>query len=285
MPAANIPPMVATSSPSALEVNLRRLMAKCDAKVRSSDKILQGSDRTRYATNIKVLKEMLMDLEDELTKKYDAYDLFHAIYLDKAIVGLTRDVRFRYVLNHSGKGDIDALMEYEKKIEQLASVVDGSAPIVSGNKGLVQVRMIPPVSQTPDALARGINSAPRRISQHVLEPSREDLHGQSSRSSKEPDFSTPNRADELLGLRERRLMQQLRHNAMAIQQTLTDEQKSGILDDADQALDNNISRLGKERTRLELYSKQSRKTKWMIWGIVLGVSVMFVFMFFVIRIF
>ncbi|KAI7824651.1 vesicle transport protein [Gamsiella multidivaricata] len=302
MPAANIPPMVATSSPSALEVNLRRLMAKCDAKVRSSDKILQGSDRTRYATNIKVLKEMLMDLEDELTK--------------------------------NGKGDIDALMEYEKKIEQLASVVDGSAPIVSGNKGLVQVRMIPPVSQTPDALARGINSAPRRISQHVLEPSREDLHGQSSRSSKEPDFSTPNRADELLGLRERRsgkdtsqqrqtdglrisdardpapdqrqieaalqndrtqreemeegisrLMQQLRHNAMAIQQTLTDEQKSGILDDADQALDNNISRLGKERTRLELYSKQSRKTKWMIWGIVLGVSVMFVFMFFVIRIF
>ncbi|OAQ31261.1 hypothetical protein K457DRAFT_124271 [Linnemannia elongata AG-77] len=74
------------------------------------------------------------------------------------------------------------------------------------------------------------------------------------------------------------LMQQLRHNALAIQQTLVDEQKSG-------ALDTNISRLGKERARLELYSKQSRKTKWMIWGIVLGVSVVFVFMFFIIRIF
>jgi t-SNARE complex subunit (syntaxin) len=58
-----------------------------------------------------------------------------------------------------------------------------------------------------------------------------------------------------------------------------------LFDDADQALDTNISRLGKERARLELYSKQSRKTKWMIWGIVLGVSVVFVFMFFIIRIF
>ncbi|KAI1306260.1 hypothetical protein EDD11_004846 [Mortierella claussenii] len=81
------------------------------------------------------------------------------------------------------------------------------------------------------------------------------------------------------------LMQQLRHNAMAIHQTLADERSSGYLDDADQALDTNISRLGKERTRLELYSKQSRKTKWMIWGIVLAVSMVFVFMFFIIRIF
>ncbi|KAG0042244.1 hypothetical protein BGZ83_000736 [Gryganskiella cystojenkinii] len=82
-----------------------------------------------------------------------------------------------------------------------------------------------------------------------------------------------------------RLVQQLRHNALAMQQTLVDEQNSGLLDDADQALDSNISRLGKERARLELYSKQSRKTKWMIWGIVFGVSITFVFMFFVIRIF
>ncbi|ORZ26456.1 hypothetical protein BCR41DRAFT_348349 [Lobosporangium transversale] len=82
-----------------------------------------------------------------------------------------------------------------------------------------------------------------------------------------------------------RLMQQLRHNALAIHQTLADEQKSGLLDDADHALDTNISRLGKERTRLELYSKQSRKTTWMIWGIVFGVSIVFVFMFFIIRIF
>ncbi|KAG0212274.1 hypothetical protein BGX28_006627 [Mortierella sp. GBA30] len=81
------------------------------------------------------------------------------------------------------------------------------------------------------------------------------------------------------------LMQQLRHNALAIHQTLVDEQTSGLLDEADQSLDNNISRLGKERTRLELYSKQSRKTKWMIWAIVLIVSLVFVFMFFIIRIF
>ncbi|KAI8600290.1 vesicle transport protein [Dissophora ornata] len=294
---------MATSSPSALEVNLRRLMAKCDAKVRSSDKILQGSDRTKYALNIKVMNEMLTDLEEELTR--------------------------------NGKVDTAALKEYAGKIDSLASVIEGQTLAAPINKSLVQARMVAPVPQTTGRMADVFGTAPRRTPQTDSDPKRElfQARDHADRPGKGAEYPSLTKADDLSGLRERRsgrdesnnrpsglrtadsgvvatdqrqveaalqndraqreemeaglslLMQQLRHNAMSIQQTLVDEQKSGLLDDADQALDNNISRLGKERTRLELYSKQSRKTKWMIWGVVLGVSLVFVIMFFVIRIF
>ncbi|KAF8934454.1 SNAP receptor use1 [Dissophora ornata] len=243
---------MATSSPSALEVNLRRLMAKCDAKVRSSDKILQGSDRTKYALNIKVMNEMLTDLEEELTR--------------------------------NGKVDTAALKEYAGKIDSLASVIEGQTLAAPINKSLVQARMVAPVPQTTGLRERRSgrdesNNRPsglRTADSGVVATDQRQVEAalQNDRAQREE-------MEAGLSL----LMQQLRHNAMSIQQTLVDEQKSGLLDDADQALDNNISRLGKERTRLELYSKQSRKTKWMIWGVVLGVSLVFVIMFFVIRIF
>ncbi|KAK3827414.1 MAG: vesicle transport protein [Benniella sp.] len=303
MATTNLPPMITTSTMSTLEVNLRRLMAKCDAKVRSSDKILQGSERTKYTMNIQTLKEMLADLEYELTKKG---------LLDKA-----------------------AMKEYTDKVDSLANVIEGPAPLPLVNKTLVQARAITPI---PQAVAgSGVvsgDAALRRTSQ--LEPEQHTHQirtDQTDYSNKGTESSPASKADELLGLRERRhhnnnnrgqqhgrgtshthdsardqrqieaalqndrahreemeaglsmLMQQLRNNALAIHQTLADEQKSGLLSDADQALDNNISRLGKERTRLELYSKQSRKTMWMIWGIILSVSIVFVVMFFIIRIF
>ncbi|KAF9203267.1 hypothetical protein BGZ49_006610 [Haplosporangium sp. Z 27] len=300
MPAANIPPMVATSAPSPLEINLRRLLAKCDAKVRSSDKILQGSERTKYIMNIKMLRELLADLEDEL--------------------------------NVSSKGNIDVVKNYVQKIDSLESALDGTTPVQTNNKSLLQTRMIAPVSLAVSLPTSSLDSEKERSQRQTFEKNR----GVQQTKSENQHFESSNNADELLGLRERRgansiindgnnrhnalgisdsgnasqdqrqveaalqndraqreemeaglsrLMQQLRHNALAIHQTLADEQTSGLLDDADQALDNNISRLGKERARLELYSKQSRKTKWLIWGIVLGVSLVFVFMFFIIRIF
>ncbi|KAF9358133.1 hypothetical protein BGX26_002424 [Mortierella sp. AD094] len=102
MPATNIPPMVSPAAPSPLEVNLRRLMAKCDAKVRSSDKILQGSELTKYMMNIKMLRELLADLEDEL--------------------------------NLSAKGDAVVLKEYVQKIDSLERALDGTAPKPTPNK-------------------------------------------------------------------------------------------------------------------------------------------------------
>ncbi|KAF9171343.1 hypothetical protein BGX21_007758 [Mortierella sp. AD011] len=299
MPAANIPSMVSPAAPSPLEINLRRLMAKCDAKVRSSDKILQGSELTKYMMNIKMLRELLADLEDEL--------------------------------NPSAEGDNAVLKEYVEKIDSLEAALDGTAPPNSRN--LLQTRMI---AHVPHSVSGTISSFGSEM-ERGLRP-KPQLDQGVQQVAIENQYSQPlSRPDELLGLRDRRrgasslniegthrhnglevsgsrdalreqgqveaalqndraqkeemeaglsiLMQQLRHNAMAIQQTLADEQKSGLLDDADQALDNNISRLGKERARLELYSKQSRKTKWLIWGIVLGVSLVFVFMFFIIRIF
>ncbi|KAF9914509.1 hypothetical protein BX616_008140 [Lobosporangium transversale] len=303
MPAANIPPMVTASTPSALEINLRRLMIKCDGKVRGSDKILQGRERNKYAMNIRALKEMLTELEDELTR--------------------------------SGKADIAALKEYAEKIESLAAAVDGSVSITPNYKSLQQARMIIPPSSMNIVEQQYIVRSKSERRPHVSPESSRDAY--TGNIEEERRSSIRNQKDELFGLRERRLgkdtdldynslgqnnrepldsrdslreqgqveaalqndraqreemeagisrlMQQLRHNALAIHQTLADEQKSGLLDDADHALDTNISRLGKERTRLELYSKQSRKTTWMIWGIVFGVSIVFVFMFFIIRIF
>ncbi|CAO3568581.1 unnamed protein product [Mortierella alpina] len=271
-------------TPSVLEVNIRRLMAKCDAKAHGADGILQGSDRTKYLANIKALKEMMVVLEEDLSK--------------------------------SGKGDRAVFAEYAAKIDTLASIVEHSATI-GGGKSLLQPRMI---EQDTDIDSRSAEASflSRRTSStqsqsakfaskasllataerkqdsktHTTQP----LTNNGLRISSSQD-STRDQAQIEAALQNDRaqreemeaglsmLMQQLRHNAMAIHQTLADEKSSGLLDDADQALDSNITRLGKERTRLELYSKQSRKTKWIIWGIVLVVSLVFVFMFFIIRIF
>ncbi|KAF9183215.1 hypothetical protein BGZ51_004176 [Haplosporangium sp. Z 767] len=318
-----------SSSPSALEINMRRLMTKCSARVNDSDMSLQGLELSKYLMNIKALKSMLLDLETELSR--------------------------------SGRMDLKILKEYATQIEALASAVDGSATSHSSHtKTRQQARMAIPTEiledtspnnlefdllsrrtsfrnselahdlpkarpkkrhrtgsveltklwrlvsrtsgkkacliETSKAISPGSNINSNNISNSIS--SSNQLHDQSSRITGSQDTSSRNQTAQIeAALQNDRaqreemeaglsmLMQQLRHNAMAIQQTLTDEQNSGLLDDADQALDNNITRLGKERARLELYSKQSRKTKWMIWGIVLAVSVTFVFMFFIIRIF
>ncbi|KAG0260178.1 hypothetical protein BGZ95_004513 [Linnemannia exigua] len=314
MPSASLPPMLSFGSPSVKEINMRRLMAKCDAKV-SADRILQGSERSKYLANVKTLEDMLAELDQELSR--------------------------------SGRIDKEAINGYAEKIEALMNAVDGATPVQPSHKGLIQARMVTDASQLADGRHAGQVSALRRPSvamdsekhHHDLLPKqqaytptdpvsqlrdrrsdRDELHGKTNHninqnnlgittgrsgggsaaggsSSNNSHTARGDQAQVEAALQNDRaareemeaglsaLMQQLRHNALAIQQTLVDEQKSGLFDDADQALDTNISRLGKERARLELYSKQSRKTKWMIWGIVLGVSLVFVFMFFIIRIF
>ncbi|KAH7034178.1 vesicle transport protein [Linnemannia elongata] len=307
MPSASLPPMLPFGSPSVKEINMRRLMAKCDAKVQA-DRILQGSERSKCLSNIKALEEMLAGLEEDLSRRIDK----------------------------------EAFQGYADKIEALANAVGGTTSVQPSHKGLVQTRMVSDASQLVDGRQGGQDSALRRpsvavesekhheLKEHTHAPTdpasqlrerrsdRNELYVNSNSNNQNKlgittsrsggGISTSNnnnnsstvRGDQaqveaaLQNDRAAReemeaglsaLMQQLRHNALAIQQTLVDEQKSGLFDDANQALDTNISRLGKERARLELYSKQSRKTKWMIWGIVLGVSVVFVFMFFIIRIF
>ncbi|KAF9570211.1 hypothetical protein EC968_002090 [Mortierella alpina] len=209
MPSSTTAAAMTSLTPSVLEVNIRRLMAKCEAKAHGVDGILQGADRTKYLANIKALKEMMVVLDEDLTKRS----------------GTTVE------RNHEGK-------------------VHNSQTLANNS-----LRISNTQNSTRD--------------QAQIEAALQNDRAQ--REEMEAGLSM--------------LMQQLRHNAMAIHQTLADEKSSGLLDDADQALDSNITRLGKERTRLELYSKQSRKTKWIIWGIVLVVSLVFVFMFFIIRIF
>ncbi|KAF9975637.1 SNAP receptor use1 [Actinomortierella ambigua] len=261
MPTAtvNIPVLMATPTPSVLEVNFRRLMAKCDAIVQGSERILQGAEREKYMANVRVLSEMFVDLEEEATK--------------------------------SGQADLTALKEYSRKVESLASMLDGSKLISPVNKSLSQTRMITHTIQTQAEKNRENENVP--FKENALRISDSNLGGGSSSSSNPPQdqaqveaaLQNDRAAREEMEAGLSILMQQLRHNALAINQTLMDERNSGLLDEADMSLDRNISRLGKERARLELYSKQSRKTKWIIWGIVLLVCIIFVFMFFVIRIF
>ncbi|KAF8933254.1 hypothetical protein BGZ47_010956 [Haplosporangium gracile] len=303
--------MLPFGSPSVKEINMRRLMAKCDAKVQA-DRILQGSERSKYLTNIRALERMLAELEEDLSR--------------------------------SDRIDKKAIKGYADKIEALASAVGGTTAVQPSHKGLVQTRIVSDASQLVDGRHGGQDSALRRSSvavdsekhhDHLLKQhtptladpasqlrerrsDRNELYGSDNNNNQnslgittgrsggastsknnnsnshslhedqaqvEAALQNDRAAREEMEAGLSALMQQIRHNALAIQQTLVDEQQSGLFDDADQALDTNISRLGKERARLELYSKQSRKTKWMIWGIVLGVSVVFVFMFFIIRIF
>ncbi|KAF9288811.1 DNA repair protein rad51c [Mortierella alpina] len=272
MPSSNMPVAMTSLTPSVLEVNIRRLMAKCDAKVHGADGILQGSDRTKYLANIKALKEMMIVLEEDLSKSY-AHITF------------------------SGKGDRAVFAEYTAKIDALATVVEHSASGQGGEQGLGKSAVPLTLTNESSFGMRERRSAPTAERNRDSKAHNDQtLTNNSLRISNSQD-STRNQAQIEAALQNDRaqreemeaglsmLMQQLRHNAMAIHQTLADEKSSGLLDDADQALDSNITRLGKERTRLELYSKQSRKTKWIIWGIVLVVSLVFVFMFFIIRIF
>ncbi|KAF9981572.1 SNAP receptor use1 [Mortierella antarctica] len=269
-----MPAAMTSLTPSVLEVNIRRLMAKCDAKAHGADGILQGSDRTKYLANIKALKEMMAILEEDLSKSYTH-------------------------IPFSGKGDRSVFVEYATKIDTLASIVEHSASPASG-KSLLQPRIIENDDEMDARSAEASflsgattgrnhdNKGPNAQSQALTNNGLRISNSQdSTRDQAQIEAALQNdraqREEMEAGLSI--LMQQLRHNAMAIHQTLVDEKSSGLLDDADQALDSNITRLGKERTRLELYSKQSRKTKWIIWGIVLAVSLVFVFMFFIIRIF
>ncbi|KAF9904884.1 hypothetical protein EC991_002247 [Linnemannia zychae] len=257
MPSASLPPMLPFESPSVKEINMRRLMAKCDAKVHA-DRILQGSERSKYLMSIKTLEGMLAELEQELSR--------------------------------SGRIDQEAIKGYADKIEALASAVGGTTPKQQAHA------QVEPVSQLRDRRSDR-NELYGNNNQNSLGITTGRSNGAGGSNSSNTQTARGDQAQVEAALQNDRaareemeaglsaLMQQLRHNALAIQQTLVDEQKSGLFDDADQALDTNISRLGKERARLELYSKQSRKTKWMIWGIVLGVSLVFVFMFFIIRIF
>ncbi|KAG0352669.1 hypothetical protein BG005_007923 [Podila minutissima] len=277
-------------SPSVLEVNLQRLMAKCQAKVQGSDIILQGADKSKLLMNIKALSGMLADLEDETSC--------------------------------SGRLDLAILKEYAAQIGALARLADDGSSVLPAVKGLSQTRMIPTFEPSEEELERESELA-RHAQQSEAPPKEHTLDDHDRRRSVQGSSSI---ARNDLGLRDRRpiredglkisesrgpkdqvqveaalqndrarrevmeaglsrLVQQLKHNAQAIQQTLMDERDSGLLDNADQFLDRNLSRLGQARTTLDIYSKQSRKTKWLIWGIVLGVSLVFVFMFLIIRIF
>ncbi|GJJ79205.1 unconventional SNARE in the endoplasmic reticulum protein 1 [Entomortierella parvispora] len=289
-----------SSTPTVLEVNFRRLLAKCQARA-NAEQALQGADRAKFQATIKSLRNMILDLEKETS--------------------------------NTGRLDSRTLQEFSNSIESLAQMEEDVIPT---NKIMTQTRIIAPRAKFDEGLdfntdsnssssltGLGVQRMTAEHSQtidHVrIEPEKaENTHGMRPRGNKarqsaeqiskrtawgtgRPSSGVQDPAEDQAQVeaalqndraqREEmeqgisRLVKQLRHNALTIQQTLVDEKKSGLFEDADQALDNNISRLGKERARLELYSKQSRKTKWMIWGIVLGVSIVFVLMFFVIRIF
>ncbi|KAG0334976.1 hypothetical protein BG004_000192 [Podila humilis] len=284
-------------APSVLEVNLQRLMAKCQAKVQGSDTILQGADKSKLLMNIKALSEMLADLEEESVQ--------------------------------SGRVDLSILKEYETSIEALARLADDGSSVLPVVKGLSQTRMIPTLEPSEEERTREdmlfhqyqsrLNEQEQRKEQHIQDDQdrRRSIQGSSAisrnnlglrdrksqrddnglRTSEPPKGGVKDQAQieralqndrahrEVMEAGLSRLVQQLKHNAQSIQQTLLDERESGLLDDADQFLDRNLSRLGVARSTLDIYSKQSRKTKWLIWGIVFGVSVVFVFMFLVIRIF
>ncbi|KAF9582242.1 hypothetical protein BGW38_000462 [Lunasporangiospora selenospora] len=283
-------------SPSILEINLRRLMEKCESRAEDAERNLHGSDRTKYLMNIKALREMLVDLREEATQR--------------------------------GRTDNSTLEEYTQRIEMLASESGDVTMAFSPNKrNLIQTRApLPTLESLDEDNAEQVTSSWRESS--TFGDRRQDRSqdlGEPQNRQQGQQYSKEDNA-ALLGLRDRRtgkdqnsrttdtreiardqsrvehalqndraqreemeaslsrLVKQLRHNATSIHNVLKEEEATGVLRDADQLLDTNISRLGKERVRLELYSKQSRKTKWMIWGIVLGVSIIFVLMFFVIRI-
>ncbi|KAG0253082.1 hypothetical protein DFQ27_007693 [Actinomortierella ambigua] len=253
---ANIPLLMATPIPSALEVNFRRLMAKCDAIVQGSERILQGTEREKYLAISPVNKSLSQ------TRM------------------ITHTIQTQAEKNRENENALkmSRRAEREMRTELFQDTTKQGASQSWSDNAPQQLRERRPFNES-SALRisdSGIGGGGGSSSSSNLPQGQAQVEAalQNDRAAREE-------MENGLSI----LMQQLRHNALAINQTLMDERNSGLLDEADMSLDRNISRLGKERARLELYSKQSRKTKWIIWGIILLVCLVFVFMFFVIRIF
>ncbi|KAG0041706.1 hypothetical protein BGZ83_001408, partial [Gryganskiella cystojenkinii] len=110
MPTVQIPPVPAMEppAPTVLEVNFKRLLAKCHVRA-NAEQALQGTDRARFQATIRSLRNMLLDLEEETAK--------------------------------TGRLPISTLQEYSEKINSLAQLA-GNLPLSS--KVMTQTRIITP---------------------------------------------------------------------------------------------------------------------------------------------
>ncbi|KAG0335699.1 hypothetical protein BG000_007289 [Podila horticola] len=160
---------ITSLSPSVLEVNLQRLMAKCQAKVQGSDTILQGADKSKLLMNIKALSGMLADLEDDTAR--------------------------------SGRLDLAILKEYATQIEALARLADDGSSVLPVVKGLSQTRMIPTFEPSEEELERETELAIRHAQQSEAPPKEHTLDDDDRRRSVQGSSAV---ARNDLGLRDRR---------------------------------------------------------------------------------
>ncbi|ORY05774.1 hypothetical protein K493DRAFT_333417 [Basidiobolus meristosporus CBS 931.73] len=268
------------------EVNLRRLLNKCEAQLE--------------LTNMK-------ELSDVRNKSKLAANI---AYLNRLLEEVRKD----------NKTTVATINEYSRKITILSNIVDENKLISPVEKGLSQIRLSkqPHESQHARNLENGVERkivrmAEREMKNDLLElPDRHEAHEEESRTlgdrrsdlfdlnsgmrqrrspthEEDPTESAETLLEHHRATQEEltndlvRMAEILKNNSMSFGDILKRDEK--VLDEAHNALTGNLDRLKKESGRLTQFTKRSSKTTWITWGVVALVCLTFIFMFLFIRIF
>ncbi|KAJ3032433.1 SNAP receptor use1 [Rhizophlyctis rosea] len=289
--------------PTHAEVNLRRLLQKCDSLLAEDG----AASRFQFETNINYLKKLLHDVEHDPKRTMDP----------------TR------------------LCEYQRRVDLLVGLLDDQKLVSSAHRTLLQLRNAAAASNKPGRDAVGEVDRVLRIQRNAEDELREMLIEKKAEETTETQQKTPNTLDRKLSLAEAkeellsspslrnrtalrrknsdatpesrttitasvdkdtesmlennrkiqedmtdelvRMAAALKNNTLTIGEKLQKDKK--VLDEASTNLETSVTRLKKEGDRLGKLNVSARTTTWIIWLTILLVCVVFAITFVFMRLF
>ncbi|KAG9292055.1 hypothetical protein G9A89_017955 [Geosiphon pyriformis] len=256
-------PSIVKSTPTKLEVNLRRLLSVCEAQISQQNGLIRGPEKLKFIMNIKHLKKLLENLEKDTNAN-----------LDKT-----------------------AISEYGRKIQRLLHIVDEFKLISPVNRTFSQARFtknayqsqneknkeneleLKLVRQAENELKKELFQAPhaflhepedlksaqeKRIelfsSESLQAEVRQRRAGkfvvEETSSSMESILQYHQQTQEELTQDLVKMAERLKMNSFSFSDILKRDEK--ILDEAQSILTGNLDRLKEEKSRLNRYAGQSR---------------------------
>ncbi|KAL1916508.1 uncharacterized protein VTP21DRAFT_5699 [Calcarisporiella thermophila] len=307
-PIAMVPTLTATALPSRAEINLRRILARCDRHLSEDKRALHGRDKLKFLNNIKYMRKLLVEIGKDAEEPIDP----------------------------------TAIAEYERKIQNLANMIDEDKLMSSVEKTLSQARLTRLAHQTqweknkeieqevlmqrrverelkeellknsnldtPEEKVQceeereediSVNENTEISDNRTLQEKKAELFAESSkdaalRTRKSYTFDAEGTENMETVLQHHRVMQEeltndlirmaqtLKANSVAFGDILKRDEK--LLEDAQTVLSANLTTLQKENKRLGRYRTQSSKTTMFIWAVMLAVCLLWAVMFVVIRV-
>ncbi|KAJ3052640.1 SNAP receptor use1 [Rhizophlyctis rosea] len=292
--------------PTHAEVNLRRLLLKCDTLLEDND--LQS--RRKLETNVTYLKKLLQEVENDPNRQMDAtkfceyqqrVELMHGLLDDQKLISSTTRtlIQLRNAAAASAKpnlevvGGVDRILRIQRTAEH-----DLREYLMEGlsAKRQTKTQKAPEPTSTPTSNAPRISLAEAReellsspslrIRPNARRPDTSPSHELSSLSTTaDPESESllehnrklqDDMTEELV-----RMAAALKNNTLSIGEKLQKDRK--VLDEASTNLETSVGRLKKEKDRLGKLNMSARNTTWLIWGAILLVCIVFTVTFMFMR--